>query len=219
MRTSLEDIAPDAAVEARKSHATVERAKTDLGIRPVCVTAEDHVRGHVLPSTEAWYVEWHMRQALRRSDDRQAARRQRTTAVKKAQRPPGGLPVHSLRTLIDDLSSVIRPPGAGRERATIVTRRTRLQSRAFELPEINPDRTVPMDTTGRDHGPQPDNRVKSRRWKQPVHLRPDEVPADSGALQPVNGQRCCPAVGQRHAALSRLPHPGADVACASGWSV
>ncbi len=115
--------------------------------------------------------------------------RQRTTAVKKAQtrETPGGLPVHSLRTLIDDLSSVIRPPGAGRERATIVTRRTRLQSRAFELPEINPDRTVPMDMTGRDHGPQPDNRGKLRRWKKPVHLRPDEVPADSGALQPVNG--------------------------------
>ncbi|MDE0045920.1 MAG: hypothetical protein OXU19_08675 [bacterium] len=57
--------------------------------------------------------------------------------------------VEGLRTLIDDLASVvvnvIRLPGAGPERNTIVTRRTRVQCRAFELLEGNPDRTAPMN--------------------------------------------------------------------------
>ncbi len=60
--------------------------------------------------------------------------------------------MHSFRTLIDDLASVvvnvIRLPGAGQKRTTIVTRRIRLQSRAFELLEVNPDRTVPINLTG-----------------------------------------------------------------------
>ena len=155
VRTSLEDIAPDAAVEACKSLASVERAfrvaRSDLRIRPVRV-----------------YVEWNMRQRLTpllfEDDDRDAARRQRTTPVEKAQASPSarrkaqakltpdGLPVHSFRTLIDDLASVavnvIRLPGAGGERTNIVTQRTRLQSRGFEFLEVNPDRTVPINMTG-----------------------------------------------------------------------
>ena len=172
VRTSLEDIAPDAAVEAYKSLAVVERAfrvaKSDLRIRPVWVYTEDHVRGHVFLCMLAYYVEWHMRQRLApllfEDDDRDAARRQRTTPVEKARASPSarrkaqakvtpdGLPVHSFRTLIDDLASVavnvVRLPGAGRERTTIVTQRTRLQNRAFELLEVNPDRTVPINRTG-----------------------------------------------------------------------
>ncbi|MCY4557941.1 MAG: hypothetical protein OXF79_16560 [Chloroflexi bacterium] len=143
-------------------------AKTDLKIRPVWVYTEDHVRGHVFLCMLAYYVEGHMRQRLApllfENDDREAARRQRATPVQKA-RPspsarrkaqvketPDGLPVHSFRTLIDDLASVvvnvIRLPGASKERTTIVTRRTRLQSRAFELLEVNPDRNVPINMTG-----------------------------------------------------------------------
>ena len=172
IRTSLADIAPDAAVEAYKSLATVERAfrvaKSDLKVRPVWVYSEDHVRGHVFLCMLAYYVEWHMRQRLApllfEDDDRKAARRQRATPVEVARVSPSaerkahtketrdGLPVHSFRTLIDDLASVvvnvIRLPGAGTERTTIVTRRTRLQSRAFELLEINPDRTVPISMSG-----------------------------------------------------------------------
>ena len=172
IRTSLAEIAPDAAVEAYKSLATVERAfrvaKSDLKVRPVWVYTEDHVRAHVFLCMLAWYVEWHMRRRLApllfEDDDREAARRQRATPVEKARvspsagrkahtkETPDGLPVHSFRTLIDDLASVvvnvIRLPGAGQERTTIVTRRTRLQSRAFELLEVNPDRTVPINLTG-----------------------------------------------------------------------
>ena len=68
-----------------------------------------------------------------------------------AGRTPDGLPVHSFGTFIDDLAGVlviiIRLPGAGRERATVVTRRTRLQNRAFQFLEVNPDRIVPMNVT------------------------------------------------------------------------
>lgn len=39
-------------------------------------------------------------------------------------------------------------PGAGVERTTIVTQRTRPQTRAFELLEVNRDRTVPINMTG-----------------------------------------------------------------------
>ena len=172
IRTSLAQIAPDAAVEAYKSLATVERAfrvaKSDLKVRPVWVYTEDHVRAHVFLCMLAWYVEWHMRRRLApllfEDDDREAARRRRATPVEKARvspsagrkartrETPEGLPVHSFRTLLDDLASVvvnvIRLPGAGTERTTIVTRRTRLQSRAFELLEVNPDRTVPINLTG-----------------------------------------------------------------------
>ena len=150
--TSLANIAPDAAVETYRSLATVERAlrvaKSDLKVRPVWVYSEDHVRGHVFLCMLAYYVEWHMRQRLRpllfKDDDREAARRQRATPVEVARVSPSaerkahtketrdGLPVHSFRTLIDDLASVvvnvIRLPGAGTERTTIVTRRTRLQA-------------------------------------------------------------------------------------------
>ena len=82
----------------------------------------------------------------------QGACRRRPGARRGRKETPDGLPVHSFRTLIDDLASVvvnvIRLPGAGQERTTIVTRRTRLQSRAFELLEVNPDRTVPINLTG-----------------------------------------------------------------------
>ncbi len=169
IRTSLEDIAPDAAVEACKNLAAVERAfrvtRSDLKIRPVYVCTEDHVRGHVFLCMPAWYVEWHMRQRLApllfEDDDREAARLRRTTPVEKAHTSPparrkaqarvtpDGLPVHSFRTLIDDLASVVvNVIRLGQERTTIVTRRTRLQNHAFELLEVNPDRTVPINMTG-----------------------------------------------------------------------
>ena len=65
---------------------------------------------------------------------------------------PDGLPVHSFRTLLDDLSCVVvntvRLPGADQARMAVVTRSTRLQRRAFELLEVNPDQSVPISVTG-----------------------------------------------------------------------
>ena len=98
------------------------------------------------------------------ADDREAARRQRATPVEMARTSPSarrkawtretsdGLPVHRFRTLIVDLASavvnVIRLPSVGTERTIIVTERTRRQDRAFELMEVNSNRTVPIRMTG-----------------------------------------------------------------------
>ena len=52
-------------------------------------------------------------------------------------------------------------PCRARERTTTLTRRTRLRNRAFERLKVNPDRTVPMNMTGRNRCPRPDNDVTS----------------------------------------------------------
>ena len=97
IRTSLEEIEPDAAVAACKSLSTVERAfrtaRSRLRVRPVCVCTEDQVRGHVFLCTLSHYVEWQMRRRLApllfEDDDRAAARTPRTTPVEKARVSPG----------------------------------------------------------------------------------------------------------------------------------
>ena len=60
--------APD-AVRGYKSLAHVERAfrclkGVDLRVRPIYLRNEAHVRGHIFLCLLAYYVEWHMRQAL-----------------------------------------------------------------------------------------------------------------------------------------------------------
>ena len=172
IRTSLEDIEPDAAVAAYKSLSAVERAfrtaKSHLKVRPVYVYSEDHVRGHVFLCMLAYYVQWHMRQRLVpllfEDDDRPAARAKRKTPVEKAEvspsarrkadtkRTPDGFPVHSFETLLDDLSSValnkVRLPGEPESELAIVTQPTRLQARAFQLLDVNPSRSVPIRVAG-----------------------------------------------------------------------
>ena len=94
VRTSLgaEVIKTDAAVEAYKSLAGVERAfrtiKSDLRLRPIYVYSSDHVRAHVFLCMLSLYVEWNMRQRLApllfEDDDRTAARAARISPVEKA---------------------------------------------------------------------------------------------------------------------------------------
>ncbi len=93
IRTSLPDLAAEAAVEAYKSLSGVERAfrtsKDHLRIRPIHVYSESHVRGHVFLCMLTYYVEWHMRRRLApllfQDDDPAAARAQRDTP---SARPP-----------------------------------------------------------------------------------------------------------------------------------
>ncbi len=172
VRTSLEGMAPNAVVEAYKSLSTVERAfriaKSDLRLRPVHVYTEEHVRGHVFLCVLSYYLEWHMRRRLApllfEDDDRVAARRRRATPVERAMPSPGaqgkaatrrtsdGMPVHSFRTLLDDLSTIVlntvRLPGTEQARVAIVTRPTTLQDRALSLLDVKPDQAVPMTETG-----------------------------------------------------------------------
>jgi hypothetical protein len=147
------------AVRVYKALATVERAfrslKTvDLHVRPIYHRLEHRVRAHVLLCMLAYYVEWHMRQALAPLlfDDEtpQAGEAQRSSVVAPAQRSPEaqhkaqrketaeGLRVHSFQTLLRDLSTItknrVQPKAMGPEAAfDIITIPTPLQHRALSL--------------------------------------------------------------------------------------
>ena len=160
IRTSLPEAELDASatVRAYKLLSTVEQAfrslKTvDLKVRPVFHRTADRVRAHVLMCMLAYYVEWHMRQQLRPMlfDDEEpeaaearrasvvAPARRSDSAVRKARtrRTAGGDPVHSFRTLLQDLATVCRntvaPRLPGTEPFDVVTRPTPLQQKAFRL--------------------------------------------------------------------------------------
>ena len=168
MRTSLPKKALDAAatVGAYKSLARVERAfrslKTvDIHLRPIFHWTAPRVRAHVFLCMLAYHVEHHMRARLAPmlydETDHEAAAAMRASVVAKAERSDAarrkqttgrtddGLPVHSFRSLLADLATYcrIQATTALNEKYlfTLHTRPTPIQSRAFELLAINPDRT------------------------------------------------------------------------------
>jgi transposase len=160
IRTSVPATALNATdtVRSYKDLARVERAfrstKTvDLKIRPIHHHLADRVRSHVFLCMLAYYVEWHMRQALAPmlfdDDDRAAGEALRGSIVRPAQRSPkalrkaarkttdDGLPVHSFRTLLADLSTITRntcqPRSSGALTFEKLTTPTPIQQRAFQL--------------------------------------------------------------------------------------
>ncbi len=170
IRTSLdpEAIGPEAAVVAYKSLAQVERAfrilkASRLEIRPVHVWSEDHVRAHVFLCVLAFYVEWHLRRRLApllfEDDDREGAQARRKSPVAPARISESakakadtkltsdGLPVHSFTTLLADLATLtlneVAIPARRAYRFPLMSEPTPLQSRAFQLMEIDPTRFVP----------------------------------------------------------------------------
>ena len=116
----------------------------------------------------ALHVEWHMRRRLApmlfEDDDREGARAQRSSPVEKAEvsdsakakadtkLTPDGLPVHSFRTLLDDLSGMalnqMRLPGHDETLLSVVTAPTPVQKRAFQLLGVKPDQSVPIRLPG-----------------------------------------------------------------------
>lgn len=160
IRTNLpaDVLTAEQTVGAYKSLARVERAfrslKTvDLEIRPVFHWTAPRVRAHVLLCMLAYYVEFHMRQALAPilfdDHDRAAAAAERTSIVAPAERSPAarrkiatrrtddGLPVHSFQSLLDDLATLclnkLSLPSNPRYRFDMPTTPTPLQARALEL--------------------------------------------------------------------------------------
>jgi len=161
IRTSLpkQEIDTAGVVRAYKQLANVERAfrsiKTiDLKIRPVFHYTADRVRSHVFLCMLAYYVEWHMREALAPmlfgEDDVDAAELRRTSvvapatpspsAMTKAQskRTANGMPAHSFRTLLLDLATIARNrvrTGVDDDapRFTVITTPTPVQQRALSL--------------------------------------------------------------------------------------
>jgi hypothetical protein len=138
-----------------KSLSLVERAfrciKTvDLQIRPVYHWLADRVRAHVFVCMLAYYLKLHMRQRLAPmlydDTDKDAAEAQRSSVVAKAERSPAavtkqttdrtedGLPVHSFRTLLDDLATLTRntlvTAIAPEQSFTLTARPTPLQQKA-----------------------------------------------------------------------------------------
>src|SRR6266404_6101488 len=159
VRTSLPAAADDAAtVRSYKSLSLVERAfrciKTvDLQIRPVYHWLADRVRAHVFVCMLAYYLEWHMRQRLAPmlydDTDKDTAEAQRSSVVAKAERSPAavtkqttgrtedGLPVHSFRTLLNDLATLTRntlvTAIAPEQPFTLTARPTPVQQKARDL--------------------------------------------------------------------------------------
>ena len=148
------------AVRNYKSLANVERAfralKTvDLKVRPIHHRLENRVRAHIFLCMLAYYVEWHLIEAWRPmlfADEDQAAKATRDP-VAPAERSeealekvhshtlPDGTAAHSLRTLLEDLATIVRntcrAPGPVERSGTfeLTTAPTPSQRRALELIE------------------------------------------------------------------------------------
>jgi transposase len=164
IRTSVPGaaLAADDAVTAYKRLSQVERAfrslkSVDLKVRPIHHRLEQRVRAHVLLCMLAYYVEWHMRQALAPmlfdDDDPAAAAAARPSVVAPAQRSPRAqrklstqlaaddTPLHSFHTLLSDLATIaknrILPDTNNPVPFDLTTTPTPLQQRAFDLLGVN----------------------------------------------------------------------------------
>jgi transposase len=160
IRTSVpkETLCAESTVRAYKDLSKVERAfrslKTvDLKVRPIYHWDSDRVRAHVFLCMLAYYVEWHMRQKLAPilfdDEEKKLAEGLRDSVVKPAvrsetaqkkdftKRTSDGQPVHSLRSLLDDLGTLaknrVRAPGTNACEFYLLTRPTELQARALDL--------------------------------------------------------------------------------------
>lgn len=161
VRTSLkkEQATPADAVRHYKKLSRVERAfrtikTSDLQVRPIHHRLEDRVRAHIFLCVLAYYVEWHMRKALapllfsdEMSDEEKDQREpvapaERSDAAKRkatTKKLNDGSPVHDFRSLLDELSLIIRStcraPGSDEKASSfeIVTSLNPIQRRALDL--------------------------------------------------------------------------------------
>ena len=165
VRTSepAETISSPDVVRAYKRLSDVEKAfrtfkGIDLRIRPINHRLETRVRAHILLCTLAYYVEWHMRQALAPllyADENLEENRQARDPVAQALPSPAvqskrdtqestdGLPLRRWDGIINALSTIVRNTCRVGEGKTMVrfTRQTEpdaYQSRVFDLlkPEV-----------------------------------------------------------------------------------
>ena len=160
IRTDLpkDELSTDETVETYKSLSRVERAfrcmKTvDLLVRPIRHRLEDRVRAHVFLCMLAFHVDWHMRRALApilfEDHEKEEGRKRRASPVAKAKRSKAAEekvqtkrteadePVHSFRTLLQDLATVtrnrIRLQGRADAEFELQATLTAMQQRAFDL--------------------------------------------------------------------------------------
>ena len=161
LRTSLESTLMDAAttVKAYKSLSQVEEAfrcykSIDLKVRPIYHYKGDRVKAHIFLCMLAYYVEWHLKQSLapllfedEEIDDSslnviKASRSESAQSKERKKRNQENFPVHSFRTLLEDLGTIclntvectIRE---GSYRFSKITRPTQLQQKALDLLEVS----------------------------------------------------------------------------------
>lgn len=160
IRTSVKAqlLAAEEAVRAYKSLSLVEQAfrsykSVDLRVRPIFHHLADRVKAHIFLCMLAYYVEWHMREALAPllfdEDDFQQAESKRQSVVAPAQRSDqalfkaqskqtwDGFPVHSFQSLLADLATVVKnriqPTPMPALAFNKITQPTPLQQKALEL--------------------------------------------------------------------------------------
>jgi len=160
IRTSLpeEKLGSADAVRSYKLLSQVERAfrslkSLELLVGPVFHRLEERVRAHIFLCVLAYYVQWHMKEAWREllwSDEEvdarwsrdpvaPASRSERCLRKVRLRRLEDGTDVHSFRTLLAELSTIVRNTcrrrGAGPEEPTfpMVTIPNPKQHRALDL--------------------------------------------------------------------------------------
>ncbi|MDP6360471.1 MAG: IS1634 family transposase [Planctomycetota bacterium] len=156
-----EAFSSEAAVRAYKDLSKVERAfrslKTvDLKIRPIYHWLDERIRSHVFLCMLAYYVEWHLRRLLAPvlfdDHDKETAEASRTSIVAPAPRSDAAkqkdsskrteddIPVHSFRTLLDDMATLaknrVRVTGEAEGSFYVLTQPTILQKTVFELLDV-----------------------------------------------------------------------------------
>lgn len=162
LRTSVksERMSADNVTRSYKQLSNVEKAfrsfkSIDLAVRPIRHRLEKRVRAHIFLCMLAYYVQWHLCEAWKSllfidedteakvSRDPVKPAERSASAKRKARthRLEGGGDVHSFRTLLSSLSSIVRNichvPTAGPKASTfeIITIPTSAQQHAFDLLE------------------------------------------------------------------------------------
>ncbi len=160
IRTSMteKELSSEDAVRHYKDLNHVEHAfrsiKTmDLAVRPIHHRLEKRVRSHLFVCLLAYYVKWHMMEAWRpllfadedlegkKSRDPVCAAQRSKSALEKVRRKTleDGSPVHSFRSLIKNLATIVRNTcsrkdvQAGSGTFTIDTQPSEQQSKALKL--------------------------------------------------------------------------------------
>ncbi|WP_013335032.1 IS1634 family transposase [Gloeothece verrucosa] len=170
LRTSVDKTLMDGVevVKAYKSLSTVEEAfrcykSIDLKVRPIYHYKGDRVKAHIFLCMLAYYVEWHLKQELasllfedEKIDDSgaelcythpnqdiiKACRSDIAIAKDRKKRGKDNFPVHSFRTLMEDLGTICLSTvqcklPSGQYIFSKITRPTELQQKVLDLLDIS----------------------------------------------------------------------------------
>jgi transposase len=161
MRTSVKEevMSSQKTVIAYKNLSQVEKAfrcykSIDLKVRPIYHYKGDRVKAHIFLCMLAYYVEWHLKKALKsllfEDEDTEnkykeivRASRSKSAELKdRKKRNKDDYPLHSFRTLLEDLGTICLVEvecnlAQGKSSFQTITRPTRLQQKALDLVDIS----------------------------------------------------------------------------------